>query len=69
MASVGYGFGRYGHSFYGEPVFEFGEATLAESSGFTASGSITFYVSATLAETSGFSSTGHIVFLGSATLS
>ena len=26
MASVGYGYGGYGKSFYGQPVFEFGEA-------------------------------------------
>ena len=47
MASVGYGYGGYGKSFYGQPVFEFGEATLAEASGFTATATNTFSASGT----------------------
>ncbi len=68
MASVGYGFGNYGKSFYGEPVFEFGEATIAQTSSVVASGSITLNASSSIDQTSGFTSAGTIVFPASATI-
>ena len=58
MASVGYGYGGYGKSHYGQPIFEIGEANLAQTSGLSASASMTFAVSATSAQTSGVTASG-----------
>ena len=52
MASVGYGFSKYGRSHWGTPSYEFAQATAASSSGFTATGRFVITGASTIAGTS-----------------
>ena len=58
MASVGYGLYTYGKSDYGTPVYHFGVATSAQTSGFTAEASVIRYGASVIPGVSDFDSVG-----------
>ena len=68
MASVGYGYGGYGKSHFGTPVFQIGAATISATSGATATGRQIDRGQATISATSSVTAVGIQIDLGSATI-
>jgi hypothetical protein len=68
MASVGYGYGKYGKADYGTPVYHFGAAAIAQTSSATAVGRFVITGAATPVGTSGFTATGRFVITGASTI-
>ena len=68
MASVGYGFSKYGRNRWGTPVYHFGAATIAQTSAATAVGTQIDRGAATITATSSVTAAGVQIDLGAATL-
>ena len=51
MASIGYGQYNYGRGDYNNPTYHFASATIAETSGVSATGRLDIIASATIAQT------------------
>ena len=68
MASVGYGFSKYGRSHWGTPSYQFAQATAAGSSALTATGRFLIKGASTIAASSGFTADSTLIHDGVATI-